>query len=216
MSRSSRAKYRDGTKLKWLPSWESKYICHLALVTEKEYHILSVLTAMLPLALTDKINCLIKPPLQLYPWLGRLICMQVIHILKKLVTFWQLSWDKYMSLPIEQPRVWHRILNKSILILHDHLLYLNPENHWSTNRLGTLAIFFKLSVIQKKTLSFGSLLLILKTILNVTDIEWQITEIVSGKTQGLLNLFGTYRLHTVIFTKKSSDYPGHFSDFVQV
>lgn len=91
MSRSTRARNQDGTKLQRLPSWESKYICHLAVVTEKKYQILSVLrcvlAAMLPLPLTDTIKCLIKPPLQLYHLLGRVTCMQFIHIVKKLVTF---------------------------------------------------------------------------------------------------------------------------------
>lgn len=66
---------------------------------------------------------------------------------------------------------------------------------------GYFSYFIYFFVIQEQTLPFGSLLFILNNILNVIDIEWQITEIVSSKTQGFLNLFGTYRLHRVTFTK---------------
>lgn len=105
MSRSTRARNQDGTKLQRLPSWESKYICHLAVgyregISNIECVEVCVLAATLPLPLTDTIKCLIKPPLQLYHLLGRVTWMQFIHIVKKLVTFGNFP-EIHMSLHTE-------------------------------------------------------------------------------------------------------------------
>lgn len=92
-------------------------------------------TAMLPLAHTDTINCLIKPSLQLWTLLGSVICMQVIQILKKLVTFGNFSEITYYEFTHRTVWVWHKTWNicPFISVLRDHWLYISPENQWSAN-----------------------------------------------------------------------------------
>lgn len=139
------------TELPWLPNWDSKYICRLALVTEKEYQILSELkwASFHSYASFGLYRC---------KWLFNQTAFAALafagkgdlHIsythTQETSDFWQLPWDKHiMSLRKEQSRCDTKPETSVCFSLFFRIIgfrSIQKINGLSTARLGTLAIFF--------------------------------------------------------------------------